>query len=190
MTANVANKVRPGQGPKEPVKVFKRDSASSYGAWRNVAVVIGHAPPTVASIQNYRDLVENLAEQYPAGIAMLTIVTRTSTPEPKARDALVSMFRVLWPRILGAGFVVEARGFAAATQRAIGSTLVRVIGIGGRVLIEQEMSPVTSWIAARLSASSEAKSETVLAALLLDAAQAFSLEERTIFAEQSRAGTA
>lgn len=161
---------------REPVVLRRRDAACSYGVWRNVAVVIGHKPPSAVAVANYRHLVKGLLADQGSQVGLLTIVRRTSTPDPGAREALIDMFRELWPRLSGVAFVMEAQGFAAATQRAIGSALVRVMGGAGRVLIEPHVEDVVPWLAARLVAPGE---ERGFASALRVAANEFSKSERT-----------
>jgi hypothetical protein len=139
-----------GDWAYESVTLRNRDSASSYGVWRNVAIVIGRQPPQAESIHNYRKVVEDLIAEYPKGVGLLTIVRSTSTPDAQAREELVAMFRTLWRRLSCIAFVMEAEGFVAATQRAIGSALISAIGASGRVLINSQLEKVTPWMAARL----------------------------------------
>ena len=69
------------------VRLFRRDFASSYGWWGNLAVVIGRQPPDAEHVANYRECVIELHRQHPRGVGLITVVNDTSTPSAAGREA-------------------------------------------------------------------------------------------------------
>src|SRR5262245_64829654 len=92
------------------VKIFRRDFASSYGWWGNCAVVLGRRPPEAEHVANYRACVVELHQQYPQGVGLITVVNDTSSPSPGGRDAMITMFKEVWPLMNAALFIPNAMG--------------------------------------------------------------------------------
>src|SRR5438067_925929 len=79
------------------VQIFRRDSASSYGCWGNLAIVLGRHPVEEEHVANYRACIVELHRKYPTGVGLVTVVNDASTPSPSGRAALIGMFRQTWP---------------------------------------------------------------------------------------------
>lgn len=126
-----------------------RDAACSYGWLGNVAVVIGHAPPTAATVPNYKKAIADLATKYPEGIGLVTIVQTTSTPEPDARDAILHIFRDFGRAMNACLFVDEAIGFQAAIHRSIGAGLILASGKRSTIKITGSLSTGLDWFISR-----------------------------------------
>ncbi len=132
------------------VKLFRRDFASSYGWWGNMAVVLGRQPPDAAHVVNYRSCVLELHKQFPQGVGLITVVKDTSAPSASGRDAMLAMFRELWPLMTAALFVPNAEGFKAAVLRSVMSGLVLATGQRDRVRVERSVPAGMPWFAGKL----------------------------------------
>lgn len=131
-------------------QIFRRDAASSYAWWGNVAVVLGRQPPTAEHVVNYRACIVELHKQYPQGVGLITVVNDTSTPEPSGRDAMVKMFREIWPSITAALFVPNADGFKAAVMRSVMGAFILATGQRDRVRVERALAAGMPWLTQKL----------------------------------------
>lgn len=135
--------------------IFRRDQASSYAWWGNLAVVLGREPPDAAHVSNYRACIVELHERYPLGIGLITVVNATSTPRPGGRDAMIQMFRELWPKMDAALFIPNASGFQAAVLRSVMGCFILASGQRDRVRVERSLSSGVPWLAAKLMSKDE-----------------------------------
>lgn len=128
------------------VRVFRRDHASSYGWWGNLAIVIGRQPPDAAHVVNYRACVVELHKQFPQGVGLITIVNDTSTPSASGREAMIQMFKDVWPLMTAALFVPNATGFKAAVMRSVMGCFILAMGQRDRVRVEPSVSVGMPWL--------------------------------------------
>lgn len=147
---NLAQVVQPVEFERTGVRVFRRDAASSYGWWGNLAVVLGRQPPDAIHVANYRACVAELHARYPQGVGLITVVKDTSTPSPGGRDAMIKMFRELWPIMEGALFVPDAVGFKAAVMRSVMGCFILATGQRDRVRVEASIPRGMPWLATKL----------------------------------------
>ena len=131
-------------------RIFRRDEASSYAWWGNLAVVLGRQPPDASHVGNYRACLVELLKQFPQGIGVITIVNETSTPKPSGRDALIAMMKELWPRFDAMLFIPNASGFKAAVLRSVMGCIILASGQRDRVRVERTLSTGVPWLAAKL----------------------------------------
>lgn len=144
------------------VKVFRRDFASSYGWWGNVAVVLGRQPPEAAHVVNYRACVVELHKQFPQGVGLITVVNDTSTPSASGRDAMIKMFKEIWPLMSAALFVPNADGFKAAVLRSVMGGLMFATGQRDRVRVERSVALGMPWFAGKLLGEDNALQQKTL----------------------------
>jgi hypothetical protein len=138
------------------VKVFRRDFASSYGWWGNLAIVLGRQPPEAAHVVNYRACVVDLHKQHPQGVGLITVVNDTSLPSAGGRDAMTKMFKEVWPMMTAALFVPNADGFKAAVLRSVMGGLILASGQRDRVHVERSLSAGMPWLSNKLLGVDEA----------------------------------
>ena len=131
-------------------RIFRRDGASSYAWWGNLAVVLGRQPPDASHIGNYRACLVELLKQFPQGIGVITIVNETSTPKPSGREALIAMMRELWPQFEAMLFIPNANGFKAAVLRSVMGCIILASGQRDRVRVERTLSTGVPWLATKL----------------------------------------
>jgi len=131
-------------------QLFRRDYASSYGWWDNLAVVIGRRPPAAEHAANYRACVVELYRRYPQGISIVTVVNDTSVPEPSGRDALVQMFKDTWPMMTAALFIPNADGFKGAVMRSVMGCFILAAGQRDRIRVERTLGAGLPWLATKL----------------------------------------
>jgi hypothetical protein len=131
-------------------QLFRRDYASSYGWWENLAVVLGRRPPTAEHVANYRACVVELYARYPEGIGIVTVVNDTSTPEPSGRDALVKMFKEIWPMMTAGLFIPKADGFKGAVMRSVMGCFILATGQRDRIRIESTLDAGLPWVTTKL----------------------------------------
>lgn len=141
--------------------IFRRDQASSYAWWGNLAVVLGREPPDAACVSNYRACILQLHEQYPLGIGLITVVNASSTPKPSGRDAMIQMFRELWPKLDAALFIPNASGFQAAVLRSVMGCFILASGQRDRVRVERSLSVGVPWLAGKLMGKDEGQRHVV-----------------------------
>jgi hypothetical protein len=139
------------------VKVFRRDHASSYGWWGNLAIVIGRQPPEAAHVMNYRACVLELHKQFPQGVGLITIVNDTSTPSASGREAMIQMFKEVWPLMTAALFVPNATGFKAAVMRSIIGCFILATGQRDRVHVEASAHEGLPWLLNKVLGVPEAR---------------------------------
>jgi hypothetical protein len=130
--------------------IFRRDQASSYAWWGNLAVVLGREPPDASHVANYRACIVGLLDQHPLGIGLITVVNSASTPKPSGRDSMIQMFRELWPRLDAALFIPNASGFQAAVLRSVMGCLILATGQRDRVRVERSLSSGVPWLVTKL----------------------------------------
>jgi len=140
----------PGLLERGGVRLVRRDEASSYGWWGNLAVVVGRHSPDATHVQNYRACVVDLHRRYPAGVGLVTLVQGASTPSPTGREAMIQMFKDLWPMLDGALFVPDAVGFKAAALRSVMGCCILAIGQRDRLKVEPSLERGVPWLAAKL----------------------------------------
>jgi hypothetical protein len=143
------------------VKVFRRDAASSYGWWGNIAVVLGRQPPDASHVLNYRACVVELHRLYPQGVGLITVVNDTSTPSPSGRDAMIAMFKALWPMMSAVLFVPNASGFKAAVMRSVMGGLILATGQRDRVRVEPSVHAGAPWLFEKVLGSVEGRRQAV-----------------------------
>ena len=131
-------------------QLFRRDYASSYGWWGNLAVVIGRRPPSAEHVVNYRACVVELYQRYPQGVGIVTVVNDTSTPEPSGRDALVEMFKETWSMMTAALFIPNADGFKGAVMRSVMGCFILAAGQRDRIRVERTLDAGLPWLASKL----------------------------------------
>lgn len=131
-------------------ELFRRDGASSYAWWGNIAVVLGRRPPSASHVANYRACVVELHKRYPQGVGLVTVVNDTATPEQSGRDAMITMFKELWPLMNGALFVPNAEGFKAAVMRSVAGCLILATGERDRVRVESSVRAGVPWLASKV----------------------------------------
>lgn len=141
------------------VKMFRRDFASSYGWWGNLAVVIGRQPPEAVHVVNYRACVVELHKQYPDGVGLITIVNDTSTPSASGREAMIQMFKEIWPLMTAALFVPNATGFKAAVLRSVMGCFILATGQRDRVRVEATVHEGLPWMLNKLLGVPEARAQ-------------------------------
>jgi hypothetical protein len=137
------------------VKVFRRDEASSYGWWGNIAVVLGRQPPSASHVVNYRACVIDLSRRFPQGVGLITVVNDTSTPGPGGREAMIAMFREVWPQLRAALFVPNATGFKAAVIRSVMGGFILASGQRDRIRVETSVHAGMPWLAAKVLGAAE-----------------------------------
>jgi hypothetical protein len=115
-----------------------------------LGICLGRKPPDAAAARDYRDMLEHVVAQNPRGVGMITVVESSSTPTPDGRDAMIRMFKDLWPHLKAAAFVLEARGFAAATQRSVLSAFLLGSGLRQRLQIFPSIESAVPWLAGAL----------------------------------------
>lgn len=146
------------------VKLFRRDFASSYGWWGNIAVVLGRQPPEAAHVANYRACVVELHKQFPQGVGVITVVNDTSTPSAGGRDAMLKMFKEVWPLMTAVLFVPNADGFKGAVLRSVMGGLMFATGQRDRVHIERSVQAGMPWFAGKLLGDESAAQQKMLQA--------------------------
>jgi hypothetical protein len=141
--------------PPRPVAEFTlcgSDSASCYGAFDNLVVVLGGGPPSASNVQLFSTVVKGLAAKYPKGAGVLLAVQSDSTPTPDGRDALLAMFRDV-RNCVSSAFVLESSGFATAAQRAIITAMLLVTPFRDSIRIERSFEAGARWLSARVPSS-------------------------------------
>lgn len=138
------------------VRIFRRDFASSYGWWGNVAVVLGRQPPDAAHVANYRECVTELHKLYPRGVGLITVVHDTSAPSHAGREAMIKMFKEIWPLMSAALFVPNAEGFKAAMLRSVMGGLILATGQRDRVRVARSLSDGLPWFLHKVMGPDEA----------------------------------
>lgn len=144
------------------VKIFRRDYASSYGWWGNIAVVLGREPPEAAHVVNYRACVVELHKQFPQGVGLITVVNDTSTPGTGGRDAMLKMFKEIWPLMTAALFVPNADGFKAAVLRSVMGGLILATGQRDRVHVERTVAIGMPWFSSKMLGPDSAPQQKLL----------------------------
>jgi hypothetical protein len=161
IAAVVVNAPPPVQFEKGGVRIFRRDRASSYGFWGNIAVVLGRQPPDASHVVNYRACVVELHRRYPQGVGLITVVNDTSTPSPSGRDAMIAMFKALWPMMSAVLFVPNASGFKAAVMRSVMGGLILATGQRDRVRVEPSVHAGAPWLFEKVLGSVEGRRQAV-----------------------------
>jgi hypothetical protein len=135
--------------------LFRRDGASSYGWWGNIAVVVGRQSPDATHVVNYRACVVDLHKRFPAGVGLITVVQAASTPSATGRAAMLQMFKAVWPMLEGALFIPDAVGFKAAVLRSVMGCFILAIGQRDRMKVEASLERGVPWLAAKMWGSTE-----------------------------------
>jgi hypothetical protein len=132
------------------VRLVRRDAASSYGWWGNIAVVVGRQSPDAMHVMNYRSCLVELFRRYPTGIGLVTVVQEASSPSSTGREAMIQMFKEVGPMLEGALFIPDAVGFKAAALRSVVGCCILAIGQRDRLKVERSLERGMPWLAAKL----------------------------------------
>ena len=135
--------------PEGP-KILRRDQASSYASWGNIAVVLGRQPPDSSHVANYRACVLDMLKAHPEGIGLITVVNGTSTPQPSGREALIALFREILPKVDATLLVPNATGFQAAVLRSVMGCFILASGQRDRLKVERSLSIGIPWLAGKV----------------------------------------
>lgn len=135
--------------PEGP-KFLRRDSASSYAWWGNIAVVLGREPPDASHVASYRACILDLLALHPEGIGLVTVVNGTSTPQPSGREALIALFRELSPSVVGSLLIPNATGFQAAVLRSVMGCFILASGHRDRLKVERSLSAGMPWLVGKV----------------------------------------
>jgi hypothetical protein len=157
LAAVVVNAPPSVQFEKGGVRLFRRDRASSYGFWGNIAVVLGRQPPDATHVANYRACVVELHRRYPQGVGLITVVNDASTPSPSGRDAMINMFKATWPMMTAVLFVPNASGFKAAVLRSVMGGLILATGQRDRVRVEPSVQAGAPWLFEKVLGAAEGR---------------------------------
>lgn len=127
-----------------------RDHVCSYATLGPILFCYGRHRPDVSSTAFYRECIRKATEKHPGKTILITYVGDRSTPRPEARERLVKLFQDMRSTICAAVFVIESRGFAAASQRAVATAFI--LGTGNRDFIKAtaSLSDALMWIARKL----------------------------------------
>jgi hypothetical protein len=142
--------------PEGP-KAYGRDAASSYAWWGNIAVVLGREPPDADTVANYRACILDLLKLYPRGIGLVTVVNGTSTPQPSGREALMTLFREVVPRIDATLLVPNATGFQAAVLRSVMGCFILASGRRDSLKVEPSLSTGMPWLTTKLLGATQGR---------------------------------
>lgn len=146
------------------VEFKMRDSSSSYGQLGSLLVVYGYERPTASVAMSYRQCIVELIKRHPEG-GMLTVIEDTSTPHVEARNVLIKLFKELGPKLNRASFVIRSSGFAAATQRAMISTMLLATGHKDRFHMSGSVEQGANWLLERVPDPSQPNSARLNAIL-------------------------
>ncbi|HTV24405.1 MAG TPA: hypothetical protein VMG12_37185 [Polyangiaceae bacterium] len=119
--------------------------------------MIGRQPPDAAHVVNYRTCVVELHKQYPQGVGLITIVNDTSTPSASGREAMIQMFKDVWPMMTAALFVPNATGFKAAVMRSVMGCFILATGQRDRVRVEPSVNVGMPWLLNKMLGVPEAR---------------------------------
>jgi hypothetical protein len=147
--------------PEGP-RLVRRDQASSYAAWGNVAIVLGREPPDATHVANYRSVILDLLELYPQGIGLVTVVNGTSTPQPSGREALIELFKNPPAGLDATLFIPNATGFRAAVLRSVMGCFILASGQRDRLRVERSVASGVPWLAAKLLGAANSPQQRAL----------------------------
>jgi hypothetical protein len=145
----------PGFLDRGGVQLFRRDAASSYGWWGNIAVVVGRQSPDATHVVNYRACVVELHKRFPGGVGLITVVQAESIPSATGRAAMLQMFEDVWPMLEGVLFIPDAVGFKAAALRSVMGCVILAIGQRDRLKVDATLERGVPWLAAKMWGSAE-----------------------------------
>ena len=139
------------------LRFLTRDQLSSFATAPGIVICFGMTAPTGANIDQFFEAAERGIARLPSGAGLILVVHDSSTPDADARDAMKRKFPLLSQKLVGTAFVLRARGFVSATQRAMITAVMLATGNRNKVLATSDVKEAVDWIYSRLPASVMAK---------------------------------
>ena len=134
-----------------------RDDVNSFATVGGIVLCLGRNPPTAQAAERFVENVEKGLGRLAKGGGLIVVVHDRSTPEPEARESLKRAFPSLSRRVVGTAFVLRAKGFVSAAQRAMITAFMLATGNKNKVLATSDIEEAVKWIYARLPADALAK---------------------------------
>jgi hypothetical protein len=117
--------------------------------WKNVLVNVWHQQGTLPRLIEMRRVMQALADEYPNGIAELTVLRSTILAQPlpqRERDETNAMAKHFARHTVAQAFVVEGEGFRAATTRMVISGVILFSRPGYPYKTFAEAAPAARWL--------------------------------------------
>ncbi len=126
------------------------DANVIFGRWANVLVVRALSTETDHTFLLYESNLRTVLRRHPQGAGLVLLVDHEESPPDGYADRMQGLLARYGGQIITGSAVINARGFAAAVQRAVGTAVLSVSRMQGKFAIHQSVDEAVPWLAKRL----------------------------------------
>jgi hypothetical protein len=126
------------------------DSSMTFASWLNLLVLCSRAPEMDATFALVEQNIATLIRRHPRGVALLMVVLHHERAPDEYAQRAIAILKRFRPQILGAATVLEASGFAAAAQRALGTSIIGLTGMGRVLGVFNRLEAGTEFVASHM----------------------------------------
>ena len=115
--------------------------------WLNSFVVCSRTTETDASFALAEQNIASILRRHPRGIGILLVVLHSDRAPDNYAAKMLALLKRFRPQILSAAALIEASGFAAAAQRAVGTSVISLSGMGRLLGLFTTLEESTAFLA-------------------------------------------
>lgn len=132
------------------LKRLTSDDRVLFGLHRDVLICIGVGQETENTFHTWERHLRRHVREHPSGIGVLFIVQHPDKPPPGHREGMLRLMDIAKGHLQGAAVVLQATGFAGATQRSIASLLIGLAGLTRTARVFSRTDEAAPWLAMRM----------------------------------------
>jgi hypothetical protein len=148
------------------------DEPMVFACWHNLLVAVSRAPERPSTFDLLEQHATRMSLRNPSGFGYLVIVQHEERPPPGYVETMGRIAREFGVVLRAGGAVFEAQGFAAATQRSVGTALIHAVGKGRLVRLFSSVHEAAPWLARALGETCPAAGDPVAVLEVLEAVRA------------------
>lgn len=146
------------------------DQHVTFGCFRNLLVLRSHSPEAPETFTIIEANLRTVLRRHPKGAGLLLIVEHSEPPPTGYVERVQRLLDAYRSQLIATCAVLDARGFAAAVQRATATAILSVSRMRGRLTVHESLETAIPWLAERiLPETDRGKLERELRSLLLSA---------------------
>ncbi len=133
-----------------PPTYLASDEFMVFARWNNLLVGSSRAPEIPSTFVLLEQHATEMSLRNPAGFGYLVIVHHQERPPAGYVETMGRIAREFSVVLRAGGAVFEAQGFAAATQRSVGTALIHAVGKSKQIRLFSTVQEAAPWLAQQL----------------------------------------
>ncbi|MBC7174415.1 MAG: hypothetical protein H5U40_18355 [Polyangiaceae bacterium] len=121
-----------------------------FASWQNLLVASSRSPEAPGTFELLERHATHMSLRHPSGFGYLVIVQHEDRPPPGYVETMGRITREFGVMLRAGGAVFEAKGFAAATQRSVGTALIHAVGKAKQIKLFSSVDEAAPWLAKQL----------------------------------------